>query len=160
MLAGILGNLAFLFGGRARQELAANPVAPTLPAQLHVARGQVARGIRGGLSGLSGSEADYADGQRTPDVLEQDLTAHALPPSMFGPSPTLTSPPSRAAYYTGPVDLRRPRWGGATRGVPRLVSSTLLPPTARVPRAEVMQAARNQARPDLLRLSDVFESED
>lgn len=159
MLAGILGNLAFLFGGRARQDLEANPTAPTLPAQLTVARGQTVLGIRGGLSGLSGSETDYAEDQHTPDLLLQDLSAHALPPSMFRAQGVLDAP-NDPAYYRGPVDLRRPRWGNQVRGVPRLVSATLLPPTSRTPRAEVMQAARNQARPDLARLSDVFESED
>lgn len=158
MLGGILGNLAFVLGGQARQRVTRNPVSPTLPAQLTVATAQtVARGIRGGLSGLAGSEADYADAQHTPDELVQDLTAHALPPSMFVPN--LGRPPTNAAYYRGPVDLRRPRWGGSTRGRPRLVSSTLLPPTAMTPRAETMQAARNQAHPELARLTDVFEEE-
>lgn len=157
MLGGILGNLAFLFGGQARQRVTPNPVAPTLPAQLTFATAQtVSGGLRGGLSGWSGSEADYAAGQRTPDPLVQDLTAHALPPSMFAAQGVLL-PPNAAAFYDGPVDLRRPRWGGSTRGRPRLVSSTLLPPTARTPSAQAMAASYAAANPGKGRLSDAFE---
>ena len=158
MLGAILGNIAFaLGGGAAKRTVVRNPVSPTLPAQLTVARGQTVAGIRGGLSGLSGSEQDYADGQATPDVLVQDLTAHAMPPARFVSN--LDKAPAIAAYYRGPVDLRRARWGGSTRGLPRLVSSTLLQPTSRTPRPEVLQAARNQAHPELARLTDVFEEE-
>jgi hypothetical protein len=157
MLGALLGNIVFALGGGARRTIARNPVSPTLPAQLTVARGQTVAGIRGGLSGLSGSETDYADGQRTPDVLVQDLAAYALSPAWFRSN--LRRSPAIEAFYRGPVDLRRARWGGSTRGVPRLVSSTLLQPTSRTPRPEVLQAARNQAHPELARLTDVFEED-
>jgi hypothetical protein len=157
MLSALLGNLGFVLGGRARASVAPNRAAPSLPAQLTLATAQVMSGrLRGGLSGLSGSETDYADDQRTPDILLQDLTAHAIPASWFRSS-TAGLAPSQAAYYRGPVVLGRPRWGSSTRNRPRLVSSTLLPPTARTPTGQAMAAAYAAANPTRGRITDPFE---
>lgn len=157
----IAAVLGFLFPsplGSLRSRIEANPTAPDLPTQSALAALQNVRpGIRGGLSGLSGSEADYADGQATPDVLAQNVSAHALPPSMF--VALANRQPSMAAYDQRPVVLGRGRtWGATTRGAAQLVvSSTLLPPTARTPSPYAVAAAH--AASGRGRLTDPFEEE-
>ncbi len=145
--------------GALRTRLEPNPAAPSLPIQSAIAAGQnVRRGIRGGLSGMSGSEADYADGQRTPDVLIQDLSAYAIEPSRLR-SPNANLPPSMYAYNPEPVIIRRPRWGGSTRNRPKVVSATLLPPTSRTPGFYEMARSRQATQPNEGRLTDPFEEE-
>ena len=114
-------------------------------------------GIRGGLSGQSGSEAEYAAGQATPDVLVQDITARALPPAMFHAN--VGREPSIYAFDRGPIGLGV-SWGGQQRGRPFVVASTLLPPGQRTPTAREMAARYAAVRPNRLRLDDIFTESD
>lgn len=124
-----------------------------LDAQTAIAQAQTARGLRVGLSGLSGSEADYAAGQATPDVLVQDLTTARRPVAMFTPN-------LAPRYDTRPVRLDRAPWGGDQRArSPRVLAGRLNPPTDRTPAARDVAAAYAETHPTDRRLADLFPEE-
>ncbi len=141
-----------------------NPYAPDVGrSQVEVALRQAASpgavaGIRGGLSGMSGSEADYAEGQVPADELVQDISAHALPPAMFHAN--VGEPPSIYAFDRGPAGLARTRWGVEQRGRPFVIASTLLPPGQRTPTPREMAGGYAASRPGRLRLDDIFTEAD
>lgn len=142
-----------------------NPYAPRVGrSQIEVALRQTfapgaVAGIRGGLSGQSGSEAEYAAGQATPDLLVQDITAHALPPAMFRAN--VGREPSIYAFNRHPVILGRAApWGVQQRGRPFVVATSLLPPGQRTPTAREMTKSYQARRPGRLRLDDIFTEAD
>jgi hypothetical protein len=153
-----------------------NPYAPSLPTQFSVALGQLSsRGIRGGLSGLTGSEADYdleqlrgdaAIGAYLPSVRNDDVP---IPPSRL--TPRLPdgvmghgTGPQTGAYNKGWVNLRSDPargWGGLSRTIhanQHAINGTLLDPRTRAPLPRDAQAAFEATNPDELRLEDVYGS--
>jgi hypothetical protein len=155
----------------ARRVTRPNPYVPTLSTQMNVAVGQNVRaGIRGGLSGRSGSEADYqleqSTGRAAIGSLEQWVPGRSLPPSTF--TPRLPDEPAgrgtgpqTGAYNKGFVILRdeRRRWGGSARTIHRaqnVINGTMLGPRDRTPTARALGAAYVAANPDRLRLEDQY----
>lgn len=148
---------------KVQERVRPNPYAPDVgrahwQAAIHQAiRPGVVAGIRGGLSGRSGSEAAYAEGQRTPNVLVQGLSAHALAPAWFVAN--YGKPPTDGAYNRRPV-LLGPEWGVQQRGTPMIRATSTLPPMSRTPLPRQMAAAYAATRPNALRLEDIFNEAD
>jgi hypothetical protein len=117
-------------------------------------RPDAAVGIRGGLTGRSGSEADFATGQPTSGRLVQDVTARALEPAWFGSN--LGRPPTNAAYRQEPVVPDGPPWGGQQRGQPTVRRAVTLEPTGRTPLPRQLAAGFLIANQGATRLEDVF----
>ncbi len=120
-----------------------------LPAQETIAGYQVGGRLRAGLSGLAGSEAEYAEAQATPDVLYQPLTSARRPVAMF----RALEPPE---YETGPHRRGEP-WGADHRAkAPKVTPGTLNPPGDRSPTAREMQTAYAAGHAADRRLFDLF----
>lgn len=171
MLAALLGFLLPSPVDQARRATRPNPYAPSLGTQFSVAIGQNVRaGIRGGLSGLTGSEADYpeeqAEGNAAIGSIDQWVPGRSLPPSTFTPRlPDQVeghgTGPQTGAYNKGWVILRAERvaWGATARTIHKaqnVINGTLLGPRDRSPLPRDVQAAYNASNPDRLRLEDQY----
>jgi hypothetical protein len=147
----------------------ANPYA-VVPSgtQLGIAQAQGARrGLRGGLSGLAGSEAEWDSDQgastigRLPGPLLQDVGAGMpLPPSRVWPWTHYHPRDANTTRgYTGPVLTPGEliKWGNGIRfGAPRILAGTLLPPGARTPTPREMTAAYAVQHPQDQRVDDPY----
>lgn len=172
MLGALLGLLLPSPVDAARRAVRPNPYAPSLPSQFSVAIGQVLgrAGIRGGLSGLTGSEADFADELMAGDAaigsIDQWVPGHSIPPSSQrprlpdGPMGRGTGPQT-GAYNKGFVVLKseRARWGASARTIhsaQNVINGTLLNPRDRSPLPRDVAAGYQENHPDLLRLEDQY----
>lgn len=153
-LAALVGLVGLAPISKVTAAVRPNPYAPNVPTQASIATSQAVGGrLRGGLSGQSGSEGDYAIDQSPSDnPLYQDLSAHAIVPSTFRPN----LPPR---YYTGPNETR-PMWGGSQRARgSRPIRSQLVRPGDRTPAPRTVAGAYVATRPTSNRLYDAFEAE-
>jgi hypothetical protein len=173
-MAGPLGMLLGLLTpspvGAVTAAVGPNPYAPKLPGQQAIAADQVVSGaLRGGLSGLTGSEADVQDEQISGQDLGNPLlrivdgltkrvpqwTSWYLPnlPDELvegrGTGPT-------GAYEKGWIVLRREPWGATTRNRPKMIASTLLSPRDRAPLPADMATTYQDAHKGATRLEDMF----
>lgn len=162
LLAPLLANRAL---GRIKDATTPNRLAPNVPDQARIAAGQAAgqaagnRGrLRGGTSGLAGSEADYyVDPQGAGTVgyvrIVQELPSAPQPAAMFtpgdpgaGPEPTVLRDVTR-----GPVRRLSNAEGANTRTVnsahQHVVNSTLNPVGAVTPTPKEVAAARAHGAP-------------
>lgn len=153
-----------------------NRYAASMPGQVAMAGAQAPGGkLRGGLSGLTGSEADYEDEQITGDAtrgapldaLMAGLVRRVpMPVSWYTPNlpPALVegrgTGPQTGAYNKGWVRLlinRGDRWGATTRSAsPNVQTATLLEPGERAPLPRDMADAYAAANKGATRLSDMF----
>jgi len=150
-----------------RRPLAPNTYAPRLPDQLAVSQSQGV--LKGGLSGMSGAEADpYADVfgpaaiRSSGAPIVQDVTSKALPPCWFtagDPGADPDEPTVLADFDRSPQTggYHGADYGGSTRSfnIPaQLVRPGWLPtgnaPGRATPNAREMQAARD-GQPDPVR---------
>lgn len=153
LLAALLGIVGLSPVQPIADRLRPNPAAPRLPDQASLSTWQAGGRLRGGLSGRSGSEADWADDQEAPGPANQADWGGTLGPSWFAAN----APP---AYYTGPVLLVRPPWGGDQRAAaPLILPSRLNPPGASTPLPRDVQAAYQEANARRLGPTDIFEEE-
>ena len=177
-MLGILGTIAGLIlpspVERAKRAVEPNPYAPSLPAQFSVAVGQLtSRGIRSGLSGLTGSEADYQDEQIALDAAIGGFLPSVRPDVVPIPPSRLTprlpdgveghgTGPQTGAYNKGWVvlpDPDRTRWGGTTRTIHKAqhaINGLLLDPRTRAPLPRDAQRAYETNNPNELRLEDQY----
>lgn len=130
-----------------------NQYAPRLPDQSVLSTWQGGGRLRGGLTGRTGSEADWADDQEAPGPASQADWGGTLGPGWFAAN----DPPR---YFTGPVALIREPWGGDQRPrSPLVLPSTLNPPRAATPLPRDVQAAYQEANARRLGPTDIFEEE-
>lgn len=162
-MIGLLANLLSLAVPSPIAKLAErarpNPYAPAVPDQIAIAQSQqVGRGLRGGLAGDVGSEADYATaGQAAGGRPVQELPSARRPPAYYalargihgdpaaGPEPT-----TLADFDRAPQGNQEP-WGGSTRtvnnGAQSVRAATLLDPLYRSPNARQMVTGRTDGIP-------------
>lgn len=178
------GPLAFLVGfltpsvslSDVRGFVKPNPYAKAMPSQVQAAAATFPRGtLRGGLSGLTGSEADYPDEQKAGnasigaplDKLNDGLARRApMPASWYHPHfpaglvEGRGTGPQTGAYNKGWVRLRiggGAGWGATTRDTaPSVKAGTLLWPTDRAPLPGDVAQAYQDAHKGRTRLSDMF----
>lgn len=172
MLEGLVGLFLPSPVDKAKAAVKPNPYAPRLSTQFNVAVGQhVRRGITGGLSGLTGSEADYEAEQSRGNAalggpLHQFIPDAAQPPSRFRPRlPDQVeghgTGPQTGAYNKGFVTLdrdERTRWGGTVHRFQSVINGVLLNPRDRAPLPRDAQEAYNRNNPNGLRLEDQYGS--
>ncbi len=150
LLAALLGIVGLSPVQPIADRLRPNPAAPRLPDQASLSTWQAGGRLRGGLSGRSGSEADWADDQETAAPFDQAAWGGTLGPSWFDAN----DPP---AYYSGPVWLVREPWGVDQRArQPLALPPTLNPPTATTPLPRDVQAGYDATGRDLV---DILEEE-
>jgi hypothetical protein len=175
--AGVLGTLVGLLLPSplemVRQRSRPNPYATSLPSQAAIAAAPPATGLRGGLSGRTGSEADYAEEQAYADsnigaplrAVADDLGRRVpMPTSWYFPNlPDDLIEGRGTGYFTGAynkgwVVLRRvPVWGATTRdSSPHIIGTTLLSPRDRAPLPRDVVAAYNEQHKGATRLEDKF----
>jgi hypothetical protein len=151
-----------------------NPYETSMPGQAAIAAAAApAGGLRGGLSGRTGSEADYETEQRYGDAAVGAplrpinaglVSAVPLPPSRYFPHlPDDLIEGRGTGYFTGAynkgwVRLRRATvWGASSRGdAPHVIGTTLLSPRDRAPLPRDVVAAYNQQHQGATRLEDKF----
>jgi len=161
---------------RAKRAVSPNPYAPTLPAQFSVAVGQHVRaGISGGLSGLTGSEADYQDEQIALDAAIGGYLPSVRPDVVPIPPSRLTprlpdqvegrgTGYNTGAYNKGWVVLRRgdrTAWGATSRTIHKaqnVINGILLDPLSRAPLPRDAAAAYVKNNPTEIRLEDQYGS--
>lgn len=155
MIAGFLAQLAGGNAlGRIRESVRPNQYAPRLPNQAAVAAAQGGYGLKGGTSGLAGSEADfYTDAQGSGTVgflrIAQDIAAHAIPPSTFQAGDPGRDPGDATTlrdFYDGPVGNEL-AWGVSQRGSPHTITTRINEPQAGTPLPRSVVAGRLQALP-------------
>jgi len=128
--------------------------------------------LRGGLSGRSGSEADYPEEQASGDAALGAPLLHVTdglasrvprPTSWYTPNLPAGLIEGRGtgyvtdAYNKGWVILRRLPWGGSTRDhAPIVVDSTLLSPRDRAPLPADMATTYAATHKGATRLEDMF----
>jgi hypothetical protein len=153
LLGSVLGFVGLAPLGPILDKVRPNPYAPRLPDQVDLSTWQAGGRLRGGLSGRTGSEADWADDQEAPGPANQADWGGTLGPSWF----SANDPPR---YYTGPVRLLREPWGGDQRArAPLVRASTLGPPTAKTPLPRDVQSAYEEANAARTGPTDIFEEE-
>jgi len=177
-----IAPLAFVAGlftpspsfGEIRRAVHPSPYRQAMPNQVAVAAAQAPTGmLRGGLSGLTGSEADYQDEQRYADAaiggplraVADDL-GRRMPMYTSWYQPNLPDDliegrgtgPQTGAYNKGWVILRRlPVWGATTRdSAPHVIGTTLLDPRFRAPLPRDVVVAYNDGHKGATRLEDMF----
>lgn len=150
--------------GRVRASVRANPYAPKLPTQAEHAAAQAGYGLRGGTSGLAGSEATwYTDPQDALSIgfneLVQDISSRAMPPSTYiagDPGADPDDPTVLADFYDGPVGHELV-WGSNQRSQsPHVISSRINEPTDSTPRPRAVVAGRLQSLP--VAVADPFDT--
>jgi len=156
-----------------RQRSRPNPYATSLPSQAAIAGQAPPGGLRGGLSGRTGSEADYSTEQSYGDanlgapvrpINDGLVSAVPLPPSRYFPNlPDDLIEGRGTGYFTGAynkgwVVLRRATvWGASSRGdAPHVIGTTLLSPRDRSPLPRDVVAAWNEQHKGATRLEDKF----
>jgi hypothetical protein len=177
------GPLAFLVGfltpsvslGDVKAATRPRSYARAMPSQVDIAAAQATSStLRGGLSGLSGSEADYSDEQVSGDA-SRGSPLEALNAGLVRRVPMPTSwyvpnlPPELVegrgtGYLTGAYNkgwvrlLRRGTvWGATTRDTaPNVQTATLLEPDEKTPLPRDMAAAFASERKGRTRLMDFF----
>jgi hypothetical protein len=148
--------------GKLRERVRPNPYAPRLTNQQVIAA-QQAGGLRPGTSGLAGSERDwYTDAQGASSIgwvqAQQDLTAHAMPPSWDAPGDPgadPTDPTVLADVKRGPVRLDLKPYG-VTPSVPYVIAGRINPPLAKSPLPRDVAAARDAGAPQ--GIQDAFDT--
>lgn len=143
-----------------------NRYASSLPSQSSIAGDQaMTSSIRGGLSGRSGSEADFAQEQASGSSalgapLDQFLPSARRPYSATHPH---LPPPGQVGDGTGPfvgpfkgwvLAIRGPR--GQVLNVPHVIPTTLLDPKSRTPKARDVVGAYDATHKGSTRLVDMF----
>jgi hypothetical protein len=151
VLASLLASRAL---GHLTDRVAPNRYAPTLVDQGAIAA-QQAGGLRGGTSGLAGSERDYYEdpqGSFSIGYLDaiQDVTSWLRPPAQF-----LAGDPGRddgdattlADFRSAPVRLDANPWGVNQRGSPHVLTTRINPPGVKDPLPREVAAARAAGAP-------------
>lgn len=165
-MLGVLLNVASLAVPSPLAKLAEivrpNPYAPRVPDQARIAASQNVGALAGGLTGRTGSEAEWADDQGAESIgytqLRQELPSARRPPSYFAlgrgihgdPGADRDDPTTLADFDRRPQGNQEP-WGGSTRtvqnGANRINRATLLEPLAVTPTARQMVAGRDAGVP-------------
>jgi len=140
--------------GKMRERVRPNPYAPKLADQQAIAS-QQAGGLRGGTSGMAGSEFEYySDPQGASSIgwigAIQDITTWARPPCQFlpgDPGRDPTDPTVLADVHRGPTRLPVDPWGVNQRGSPHVLTTRINPPTFETPLPRDVAAARGAGAP-------------
>lgn len=153
-----------------RRATGPNRYAPRLASQQAIAATQVLRNtIRAGLSGLSGSEQDFAQEQSAGSSalgapLEQFIPSARRPTHAYVPNVSEdlvvgagTGPYAGSSFKGWVVLAGRKTWGASSRALaPHVIPNTLLDPTSRSPLPQDVVAAHDKANAGNLRLQDYF----
>lgn len=153
----------------AKRAVRPNGYARPLGAQAAIGSDQLARNaLRGGLSGMSGSEGDYQLEQATANAglggpLRQFIPSARRPTHAYVPNLPARGVGQGTGPFVGPfkgwVDLRRkPGWRPTALRGQHVLPATLLSPTERSPLPADVVAAHDKAKAGHLRLMDYFGS--